>query len=265
LAYLASILIYPVKSLAPVSLQQARVLRRGALEGDRGFALFDAEGKFVNGKRNALIHRLRSAYDPFTCILQLGHAESTQRVAFHVERDRPALETWLAEFFGMPITFKSNTEVGYPDDLDCPGPTIISTATLAEVASWFPPLDVGQLRLRIRANLELGGVPPFWEDRLYGATGSRVRFRIGDCLFDGNNPCQRCVVPPRDPMTGESYADFAKIFVERRQQTLPAWAERSRFNHFYRLAINTLVPLEQVGKSVRVGDTVELLDEPAMH
>ena len=86
-----------------------------------------------------------------------------------------------------------------------------------------------------------------------------MRFRIGDCLFDGSNPCQRCVVPPRDPATGESYPDFAKIFVERREQTLPAWAERSRFNHFYRLAINTLVPPDQTGKVLRLGDKVEIL------
>jgi hypothetical protein len=65
-------------------------------------------------------------------------------------------------------------------------------------------------------------------------------------------------------MTGESYADFARIFVERRQQTLPAWAERSRFNHFYRLAINTLFPSEQSGKVIHVGDDVEMLDEQVL-
>jgi hypothetical protein len=258
-AHLAGISIYPVKSLEPVSLQQARVLRSGALEGDRAFALFDSEGRFVNGKRNALVHRLRSAYDPLTQMLGLRRPNDNSSVAFDVERQREALEAWLTEFFGMPITFKTNTDVGFPDDLDCPGPTIISTATLGEVASWFPPLDAGQLRLRIRANLELAGVPPFWEDRLYGIKGSRVRFRIGDCLFDGNNPCQRCVVPPRDPATGENYPNFSKIFVERREQSLPAWVERSRFNHFYRLAINTLVPAGQAGKVVTVGDEVEVL------
>jgi uncharacterized protein YcbX len=259
LAYLAGISIYPVKSLEPVSLQQVRVLRTGALEGDRSFGLFDAEGNFVNGKRNALVHHLRSKYDPFTQILSLGRAIEALMVEFHVERQRAELECWLAEFFGKPITFKANTDVGFPDDLDCPGPTFISTASLTEVASWFPPLDVAQFRVRIRANLEIGGVPPFWEDRLYGQKGNRVRFRIGDCLFDGNNPCQRCVVPPRDPATGESYPNFSKIFIERRQQTLPDWVERSRFNHFYRLAVNTLVPPDQAGKMVRVGDEVEVL------
>jgi hypothetical protein len=257
LAYLAGISIYPVKSLEPVSLQHVRILRSGALDGDRAFALFDAAGNFVNGKRNALVHHLRSSYDPFTQVLRLGRADGAFTGEFHVERQRPELEAWLAEIFGQPITLKTNADVGFPDDLDCTGPTIVSTATLAEVASWFPGLDAASLRLRIRANLEIGGVPPFWEDRLYGVKGTLVRFGIGDCLFDGNNPCQRCAVPPRDPATGESYPNFAKIFVERRQQTLPDWAEKSRFSHFYRLAINTIVPAEQGSMVIKVGDEVQ--------
>jgi len=258
LPHLASISIYPVKSLEPVSLQQVRVLGSGALEGDRLLAMFDSEGKFVNGKRNPLVHVMRSAYDPLTQVLRLGRAGTGLTAAFHVERQREKIDAWLAEFFGIPVWLRSNTEVGFPDDLDCPGPTVISTATLGEVAGWFAPLDVKQVRIRFRANLEIGGVPPFWEDRLYSVKGSRVRFAIGDCLLDGNNPCQRCVVPPRDPFTGQSNPQFAKVFAEKRQQTLPPWAEKSRFNHFYRLAVNTIVPPDQAGKTIRVGDEVKV-------
>jgi uncharacterized protein YcbX len=257
--YLSSIFIYPVKSLEPVSLQEARILRGGALEGDRALALFDAEGNFINGKRNPLVHRLRSSYDPLTNVLRLGRAETGLVTRFHLLRHRAQLDAWLTEFFGAPATLKRNDDVGFPDDLDCPGPTLLSTSTLAEVASWFPPLDDAQIRVRIRANLEISGVPPFWEDRLYTAKPATVRFRIGDVLFDGNNPCQRCAVPPRDPATGEAYPDFAKIFAEKREATLPAWAEKSRFNHFYRLSVNTIVPPGQAGKFIRVGDAVEIV------
>jgi len=136
---------------------------------------------------------------------------------------------------------------------------VICSATLAAVASWFPPLDDQQLRLRLRANLEISDAPAFWEDRLYGPKPSLVRFRIGDVLFDGNNPCQRCVVPPRDPFTGEIYHAFAKIFAEKRKETLPDWAEKSRFNHFYRLSINTILPASEAGKTLCVGDEIEVL------
>jgi uncharacterized protein len=43
---------------------------------------------------------------------------------------------------------------------------------------------------------------------------------------------------------------------------LPTWAERSRFNHFYRLAINTIVPADQAGKIIRVGDEIEVVPAP---
>jgi MOSC domain-containing protein len=259
LPYLASIQIYPVKSLEPVSLQQVRVLASGALEGDRSFAVIDAEGKFVNGKRNAKVHRLRSAYDPLTSRLRLGRAETGLTACFHLNGHNENLDAWLSEFFGTTVQIRHNEQVGFPDDLDCPGPTVISTATLAEVASWMRPLDTRQVRLRFRANLEIGGVPPFWEDRLYGVKDSLVRFRIGDCLFDGNNPCRRCAVPPRDPLTGENHPEFSQIFRRQREKTLPAWAEKSRFDHFYRLAVNTRVPPGQAGKTISVGDEIEIL------
>ena len=254
--HLSRILIYPVKSLEPVSVKEITVLKSGSLAGDRALAFFDDQNKFVNGKRHPRIHHIRSAYDHFTNTLTLARADSTTSSTFHVDRQRAELNAWLSEFFGFAVTVRHNSEVGFPDDLDCPGPTIISAATLNEVASWFPPLDSSQLRLRIRANLELSGTPPFWEERLYAAKGMRVRFRIGDVLFHGNNPCQRCVVPPRDPFTGENYPDFAKTFAQRREQSLPAWAEKSRFNHYYRLAINTLVPDTESLKTLHVGDDI---------
>jgi uncharacterized protein YcbX len=261
--HLSRILIYPVKSLEPVSVPEIEVLKSGALAGDRAFALFDGENKFVNGKRHPRIHHLRSSYDPITHSLTLARADSQTRSHFHVDRQRDELQAWLTEFFGFPVTFQQNTDVGFPDDLDCPGPTIISTATLTEVASWFPPLDAAQLRLRIRANLELNATPAFWEDRLYATKGAHIKFRIGDVQFLGNNPCQRCVVPPRDPFTGQGYPDFAKVFATRREQTLPPWAEKSRFNHYYRLAINTIVPETESHKRLRVGDEIVVENQTA--
>jgi uncharacterized protein YcbX len=253
---LARILIYPVKSLDALSLPAVRVLKSGAIEGDRRLALLDAEGKYVNGKRHARVHQLRSSFDALTRVLHLRGGDDRQVGSFDIDRDRAQLQDWLGEFFGFPVRLAENPAAGFPDDTDSPGPTLISTATLHEVASWFPGITPDQMRVRIRDNLEIGGVPPFWEDRLFGPAGALLRFRIGEVEFDGVNPCQRCVVPPRDPLTGESYPDFAKTFALKRAETLPPWAQRSRFNHLYRLAINTRVPPGNEGKTVRVGDEV---------
>ena len=184
-------------------------------------------------------------------------AEGSGRASsFSLTQDIEALEAWLSRFFNQPITLARNPDAGFPDDTNAPGPTVISTATLEEVASWYPGLSVGEIRTRFRANLEIGGVPAFWEDRLYGAAGEAVPFHIGATLLEGVNPCQRCIVPTRDTHTSEPFPDFAQTFRLRREATLPSWADRSRFNHFYRLAVNTCIPAAEAGKTLRLGDPI---------
>jgi len=139
-----------------------------------------------------------------------------------------------------------------------PGPTIISTATLEAIASWYPGLDVEEVRLRFRTNIEISGVPAFWEDQLFAEPEDTVNFQMGNVQFMGINPCQRCVVITRDSQTGETDLKFQKTFVTQRQTTLPEWAERSRFNHFYRLAINTRLPVTEAGKKICIGDELRI-------
>jgi uncharacterized protein YcbX len=103
-----------------------------------------------------------------------------------------------------------------------------------------------------------------------------VRFRIGEVAFEGSNPCARCVVPSRDTQTGvahfgaatnpasaaavpaESAASFQKRFTESRRAHLPPWAPAARFDHFYRLAVNTRVASTEAGKLLRLGDPLTL-------
>jgi uncharacterized protein YcbX len=255
--YLAGIFIYPIKSLDRIALTQATVLQSGALQHDREFAVFDQQGRFVNGKRNAKVHRLRSAFDAQFQRLCLQIQGTDQRVVFHIDEERTALETWLSDYFGFPVKFVQNV-TGFPDDTNAPGPTVISTGTIEEVASWFPEVSVEEMRLRLRANLEIGGVPPFWEDQLFAQAGQCVQFQVGEVLFEGINPCQRCVVPTRDSMTGEMTANFQKIFVTRRKESLPSWVNKSRFNHFFRLSVNTRVPESEAGKVLQIKDAIKV-------
>jgi uncharacterized protein len=250
--HLDRILIYPIKSLDPVSVKQARVLRNGALEFDRQWAIVDASGKFINGKRTPIVHHLHATFDDQFEHVSFAFENRSDR--FHLSNDLDALEAWLGDVFQQPVRLLENAFGGYPDDGEAPGPTVISTATLNAVASWFPPLTVDECRLRFRANLEIAEVEPFWEDRLYGRMGSQVDFLVGNIAFAGTNPCQRCVVPTRNSQTGEVWPKFAVEFGKHREATLPGWAERSRFDHFYRLAVNT--HLVGKGGTIRAGDPV---------
>ena len=262
--FLSRITVFPIKSLDGVELESAPLLPSGALAHDRTWALFDAGGGFVNGKRCAAVHRLRSAIDVGARRATLHDAADPAAApqVFDLDGDRGPIEAWLRRYFGFPVDLRRNDDLGFPDDTDSPGPTVISVATLQEIGRWFG-LPIDSVRGRLRTNLEIDGVPPFWEDRLFGPAGTVVRFRVGAVGFEGINPCQRCVVPARDPMTGANDDTFVRRFTERRSQTFPEWSTRARFNHAYRVAINTRLSAGGPARMIRVGDPIEILDAPA--
>jgi len=259
--HLARIRLYPIKSLDPLEVDEVVVLRNAGLAHDREFCLLDENGDLVNGKRfGEQLIPIRSEVD-----LGLGkitlHANGTGQV-FRLANDSGKIESWFSSRLGRPVTLARNSEGGFPDDSEAPGPTLLSTATLREVASWFPGSSTAEMRGRFRANLEIHGVPAFWEDRLYGPEGETISFRIGDVTIQGVNPSARCTVPSRDPETGKiTESAFAKIFAARRRDTLPSWAEKSRFDHYYRLSVNTRISPSEAGKVLHQSDEV-LLGNP---
>ncbi len=255
--------VFPIKSLDPVSVSEATIQPGGSLQHDREFALLDPSQRFVNGKRYARIHQIRATFDLGLNIisLQLEDTPEKRSQSFDLDHQQSELAAWLSDYFGFNVTIKQDRHQGFPDDLNASGPTLISTATLETIASWFPDLSLEQIRSRFRMNIEISGVPPFWEDHLFTSPDQPdpvVRFRIGSVEFEGINPCARCIVPTRDPWSGEVYPHFQKQFIAMRQAHVPEWADRSRFDHFYRLGLNTRIPTSEVGKVIRVGDPVEI-------
>lgn len=252
---LARLTIYPFKSLDGQPIDQAAVLPSGALENDRRWALFDTAGRFFNAKRTERLQQVRSAVDFLHERLELSSAGEV--ATFSLREDRDEIEHHFSSLLDERVVLNENATHGFPDDTDAPGPTVISTATLETVASWFPGLSLDEVRRRFRANFEIEGVEPFWEDRLYGEPGEAIGFRVGGVHFAGVNPCQRCAVPSRDSHTGMAISGFAKTFAERREATLPSWATLSHFTHFYRLAVNTRLAAGS-GGVIAVGDEVSI-------
>jgi uncharacterized protein YcbX len=241
--YLDKIYIYPIKSLDRVAVSEVQVLSSGALQGDRTFAMFDSDGKFVNAKRYPTIHLLRSQFDLKTQTVQIQVQGQSPNYGFDLNSDSGAkeFELWMSEFFGFRVKLVQNLEMGFPDDTDSPAPTITSKETLEMIQSWYPDLSLEEIRRRFRTNLEMAGIEAFGEDRLFATKNEPVKFQIGNVEFLGVNPCARCVVPTRNSQTGEVYPKFQKIFIQNREEFLPPWAERSQFNHFYRLTVNTRI------------------------
>lgn len=256
--HLARIRIFPFKSLDGQDVAEAAVLRSGALVHDREYCFVDEKGAFVNGKQvGEKMIRIRSVFD--FGFGQVTLADHDGVATFFPHREHEPIEAWVGERVGVPVRLQHNADGGFPDDANASGPTIVSTASLEAVAAWFD-LSLAETRQRFRANLEVAGVPAFWEDRLFGPEGETGRFRIGDVWVEGVNPCQRCAVPGRDSESGVvSPSDFAKSFAEKRRESLPAWAEPSRFDHYYRFAVNTRIPDSEAGKVLEVGDRVDIV------
>jgi uncharacterized protein len=252
---LSSIVVYPIKSLDGIAVTSVPVLPGGSLQYDREFAFFDTEEQYVHSKRHTRIHQVRTTFDLPQRRVTFTAAGLT--ATFHLDHQRSELTHWFSGFLGFPVTLRQDTHTGFPDDLKASGPTIVSTATLEIVASWYPNLGIEAIRQRFRANLELADAPAFWEDQLFSELEEdSLPFYLGVVKLLGINPCTRCIVPTRDAITGEAYRQFQRIFSEQRALTLPTWASKERFKHFYKLTTNTRIPLSEAGKLLCVGDNV---------
>ena len=234
------------------------ILQSGALAFDRRWAIFDANGRFVNGKRTPVIHKIRSSTDLQSERVRLWTEDGViGEQTYSLKTEREAVESWLGRVFEFPVYLKEDGSTGFPDDVKSPGPTIISVSTLRAIGQWFH-LPLEEVRARFRTNIEIDGCEPFWEDVLFGTRGATSPFRVGSAYFEGVNPCQRCIVPTRDSRTGLGDGSFVSSFRKLREQTLPSWSARDQFNHFYRAAVNTRLVKRGMKPTIHVGDEIEI-------
>ncbi|MFC6768417.1 MOSC domain-containing protein [Natrinema soli] len=257
MARLEGLRVYPVKGLDGIDLEAAEILEGGTVAHDREFALFDADGDVLNGKRADRVHDLDTDFDPETRELAIETLDG-ERQRFDLESDRETASAWLSEFFDVELSLERDRSLGFVDRRGM-GPSVISTATLRTVADWFDEITVEGARRRLRANIEVGGVDPFWEDRFVGADAPA--FEVGEVRFEGVTPCGRCVVPQRDPDTGDPTPGFREQFVQRREETFPDWADADAFDHYYSLMLIARVPEHDRGETLRVDDPVAIVDD----
>ena len=276
------ITLYPVKSLDGIEVAEARVLLSGGLENDRRWRLVDLDGRVVNAKRTAAFHPIRAEYDLAEKLISLSRwsdPPTAPAATFPLVPGPEGPCEWLSDALGIGVLLQERHDGGFPDDRDAPGPTLVSTASLEEVARWFG-FDLAEGRRRFRANLEIGGCDAFWEDTLANPAPARRpptlgelppdlpgdpyadlpppeprEFSIGEARFLATNVCKRCVVPSRDSRSGEVTAHFRDAFEARRGRALRADVDASGWGHFYRLGINTLCP--DAGPRLVLGAQVE--------
>jgi len=256
-AHIERLTVYPVKGLDRLDVERSRVRPGGTLEHDREFALLDGDDERVNAKQSDRFHALSTTYDPETTTLRVTSPERRE-FPLDSEAGRTEAAAWLADALGVDadVRLDRSTDLGHVDRQSM-GPSVVSTATLETVADWFEDVTVDGARRRLRANIEVGGVPAFWEDRFVGADAPA--FRAGGVRIEGVTPCGRCVVPARDPDTGAPTPEFRERFLANRRETFPDWADRDAFEHFYTMMLIARVPESDRGETISVGDTVTIV------
>lgn len=227
---LASIHVYPVKSLGGIALPEARLTDRG-LEHDRRWMLVDEQGTFLTQRElpaMACLHttlaeggfRVKDTRDGSALDLPWSLPEGErQRVSvwsdtLNALHGEVPWDNWFSERLNrlvrlvyMPDTTRRRTDGRYAKGLTSLSDgfpyLIASQASLNDLnergasyaqehmTTWaHVPMD------RFRPNLVINGGTAFQED---GWTS----IRIGDAAFRLVKPCARCVVVTTDQQTGE--------------------------------------------------------------
>lgn len=258
---LSRITIYPVKSLDGIDLQKAEIAEGGCLLHDREYAISDEEGKFIIGKSNPLVHTLRSSVDFENETISFRPMNETSWTGFHLQKEKSNIELYLSDYFGVKTNWHQNKTGRFMDIPDISGVTVLSTASLQEISTWYNNMDIEETRKRFRATIEIEGVPAFWEDHLFSKDGKGIKFTVGDVAMFGMGPRARCVVPSRNAETGEVIHAFPKSFAKHRAATLPQWSTLDEFGHHYYLTVNCYIPATEIGKIIEKGNEVKIIGE----
>ena len=219
---LSEINIYPIKSLAGISLQSSQVEERG-LKYDRRWVLVDETNAFFTQRdfpEMALIkveiddsglklQHKRKNIEPLTIPFQFEHSKKEKVVIWDDivigEFYNQTIDSWFSEILGikchlvkMPASTRRIVDENYAKN---------KTVSFAD---GYPFMIIGQASLddlnyrmekalpmnRFRTNLVFTGGQPFVEDQW-------KKFKIGNVDFEAVKPCARCVITTTDQETAE--------------------------------------------------------------
>lgn len=182
---------YPVKSMGGEALESVRLDMRG-LEGDRWFAVEDADGHFASGKNTRRFRRRDRVFDYSARTISLGQVVIANHQSEWVVGEEE-LDEHLSAVLGAPVRVTPEGQVPHQD---AGAVSLVSTATLRWCEKQWG-LNADPRRLRV--NIVIDSDEPFIEERWIGRTikvGSAhlcvvartVRCRMIDLTQDGATP-----------------------------------------------------------------------------
>ena len=201
---------WPVKSMAGQPVDALRIDERGAA-GDRAHALFDehkGSSRRLTARQVPRMLLWQAAYDG-----EIGPDEVPTPVLTALDGrtfgwEDGELPKALEEDLGRPVALKR--DLGLMQDL---GQSLLVTtqATLdAVTAELGTPLDLR--RFRTNVHVVFDDVPAYAEEQWEGR-----ELAIGDATFRLLHPCERCVIPTRDPDTTEKWGELLRWLTRERR------------------------------------------------
>lgn len=218
--HISKLSIYPVKSLAGIDLNEAKLITTG-LEYDRQWMIIDDNGRFISQRQHPEMALIQPSLKQGSLTLsqankkdcQVTDANSdSQRInvqvwnttieAIHVDSEADA---WLSDSLARScrlVRFSNNTvrslDINYalPSDqtafADGFPLLLLSEASL----NWLnQQLQQPVPMTRFRPNIVVSGCEPFAEDNW-------KQIHIADISMRVVKPCPRCVITTIDPNTG---------------------------------------------------------------
>jgi len=201
---------WPVKSMAGQPVDALNIDERGAA-GDRAHALFD---EFKGAPRRLTVRQVprmllwRAGYD--------GAEVTPQEVPFPELtapdgrtfgwRD-PELPQALEDDLGRPVALRR--DLGLMQDLD--HSLLVTTQATLDAVSAALDTEIDLRRFRTNVHVVLDAEPyaeEEWEGR---------ELTIGDAAFRLLHPCERCVIPTRDPDSAQKWPELLRWLTRERR------------------------------------------------
>ncbi|MGI8750519.1 MAG: MOSC domain-containing protein [Thermoleophilaceae bacterium] len=230
----SSLYRWPVKSFAGEPIA-ATVLDRRGLAGDRAHALFDrhkgAPRRLTIRQAPGMLHWSAAYEGRIVAPDHLPLPRLTGPDGRSYAWDDPCLPAALSEDLGRPVDLHRDPAL-MPDLAD--SVLITTKASLEAVGAGLGrPLDLRRFRPNIHVAFD---APAFAEEGWQGR-----RLQVGEAELELLHPCERCVIPTRDPDTAAKHADIIR------------WLVGERANRF---GINARAVARA---SIAVGDAVQLI------
>lgn len=234
LLHLTQIIIYPVKGLAGINLQEAFCEQRG-LAQDRRWVIVDAKNRFISQREYPQLTHFSIA--PSTGGYAIKHANATIELPVSIDKgERCAITIWDDEVAAITAPASINAWFSKQLEINCKlcymdtaavrkaDPDFAMHGEEVSFADGFPYLIIGEASLelldskladklsmnRFRPNLVFAGGYPHQEDDFNDLS-------IGEVHFYGVKPCSRCVVTTIDQEEGTAGKEPLKTLATYRK------------------------------------------------